>query len=98
MNIEMERDVLISKCLAARTDQEIEDAFRDLDRWVSQHPEDIGILWCGEQMHMILTAKERGEMEDQTTTGTQVVAAVPAPNWYAVYEDGNRPPVVAWGI
>lgn len=53
----MDRKQLIDKCLSARTDQEIQNALADLIRYRKANPDDIGILWCAEQMHMILTAR-----------------------------------------
>ena len=37
-------------------------------------------------------------MEDQITTGTKVIAALPADGWYAELVDGQTFPVIGWVV
>jgi hypothetical protein len=55
----MNRDELIDLILTARTDDELAAAEDAADRWMAEHPDDLGIVLAMEQLAMIRDARNR---------------------------------------
>jgi len=52
----MPREDLITLILAARTKDECDVARAALKAFMTEHPDDVGVLAAGEQLYMIATA------------------------------------------
>jgi hypothetical protein len=68
-----ERSLLIAQVLGATTLAEIEEATKALQKWVADHPDDLGIVDGFEQLALMRICAE--EKANQPSTATEPVLA-----------------------
>lgn len=69
-----EREHILDQALKARTFSEIVTATREMDQWVEDHPDDLGILDAYEVLENMKEIAEFQQAERERATRTEVAA------------------------